>query len=126
MTALLDTHLLVWWFLGSAKLPPGARAAIENPENRIVASVASFWELAIKVSRGKIKLNIGELVTATGRYGIEILAMVPQHTEAVAKLAWHHADPFDRMLIAQAKTESMRFLTLDHALAVYGEPVTVI
>lgn len=126
MTALIDTHLLVWWFLGSAKLPPPARAAIENPNNRIVASAASLWELAIKASRGKIKLNIDDLVAESGRHDIEILAIVPRHTVAVARLVWHHADPFDRMLIAQAKTESMRLLTVDPALAVYGEPVTVI
>jgi PIN domain nuclease of toxin-antitoxin system len=126
MTALIDTHLLVWWLLGSAKLSPSARAVIEDPENRVIASVASFWELAIKASRGKIKLDIEDLVAMTGRFDIEILAILPRHTVAVAKLVWHHADPFDRILLAQAKIESMRLLTADQSLSVYGEPVTVI
>jgi PIN domain nuclease of toxin-antitoxin system len=103
-----------------------ARAAIENPNNRVVASVASLWVLAIKASRGKIKLDLDELVAAIGQYDVELLAILPVHTIAVAKLDWHHADPFDRILIAQARTESMRFLTADRTLAVYSEPVTVI
>lgn len=126
MIALIDTHLLVWWFLDARELPAGARACIEDGSNRVLVSCASLWELAIKVSRGRIELKMERMLAAIEREGFEMLPIRPSHTLIVASLPWHHADPFDRLLVAQARSEGLRLLTADRALAKYGEPVTVV
>lgn len=126
MNALIDTHLLVWWLLDARELSSSARAIMEEPANRIVASVASLWELAIKVSGGKMQLKLEQLPAAIERDGFDILPVLPAHALAVAALPRHHADPFDRMLIAQARSEKLALLTADRTLSAYGEPVTLV
>ena len=126
MNALIDTHLLLWWFLDARELSAAARAVIEEPSNRIVVSVASLWELAIKVSRRNIDMKLERLQVAVERDGFDLLPVFAAHVLAVAQLPWHHADPFDRMLIAQAQSEKLKLLTSDRALSCYGEPVNVV
>lgn len=123
MNAILDTHLLVWWLLDAPALRGPARALIENRSSRILVSAASLWELAIKRSRGKIRLDLDDLPAVIERDDFELLSIRPEHALRVAGLPWHHADPFDRMLIAQAKAEGCVLLTADAALCVYGEAV---
>jgi PIN domain nuclease of toxin-antitoxin system len=120
VTGLLDTHLLVWWLMDSRELPVRARELIEDSSNRLFVSSASFWELAIKVSRKKIRLDLSRLLPAVEDAGFEMLPIQPQHAIAVATLPWRHADPFDRLLIAQAQLEKIPLLTADGSLKEYG------
>lgn len=126
MKLLLDTHALLWFCEGSASLSAAARAAMEDDSNERYVSHASAWEVAIKLSLGKLKLGVpyGELfpgvLTANG-----FVALAPDfsHYRALLDLPLHHRDPFDRLLIAQAKVEGMTLLTCESSLATYGVPL---
>ena len=124
MRLLLDTHLIIWWLAGK---PLSARATelIRDPANRIYASAASVWEIAIKASLGKIHVDPDELVAALRGGGFQELAVTGQHAARVAQLPKHHRDPFDRLLVAQSLTEQMLLLTHDQPLAAYGTSVLV-
>ena len=120
MKLLLDSHALIWFLTTPEKLPAAARRAIESAENEAYASVASAWELSIKVSIGKLKLEVQDLEQALATSGIQLLGIDLQHTARIAGLPRHHRDPFDRMLVAQAMCESMTLVSGDRALAKYG------
>jgi PIN domain nuclease of toxin-antitoxin system len=120
---LLDTHSFLWFIEGSPRLSATARALIEPTTNDVVLSVASGWEIAIKVSSGK--LNLGEpFATLIPRQlqtnMIQLLPISFSHLAAVATLPFHHRDPFDRMLIAQAQVEQMPIVSADAAFDAYG------
>lgn len=122
MTAvLLDTHTILWWVADDPRLSDTARDAIAN-SSRVVASDVTLWELAIKCSVGKIKLDQGagpwfERHTAASRLGQ--LSITRRHLQEVETLPLHHRDPFDRLLIAQARIEDLTVLTIDAAFANY-------
>jgi PIN domain nuclease of toxin-antitoxin system len=122
---LLDTHAFLWLMLDSHRISADAIAAIRNPANRVVLSAASSWEMAIKQSIGKLELP-GPVVSwvpeACSRSGIELLDLSTSVTLAVAELPWHHRDPFDRALIAQAQ-QGFTLLTHDRSLLAYGVPM---
>lgn len=122
MRLLLDTHVLLWFYFGNPKLSATARAAILDPGNEKLASAASHWEIAIKVSHGKLNLN--ETFPDFVQHGIfdqgfHILPVEPQHTAVLIGLPHHHRDPFDRLLIAQALVEGIPIVTGDPAFALY-------
>lgn len=122
MNLLLDTHAFLWFIAGNSSLSRKARAAIEDENNRIMLSVASLWENAIKVSLGKIKLSepfdslIPEQLTLNG---IELLDISVEHTALVASMPFHHRDPFDRLIAAQARVENMNLISSDEAFDAY-------
>lgn len=118
MKLLLDTHVLVWWMFDAPELPAKARAAIADPENVIFVSAASIWELQIKSALGKINLpaNFDEILTTEA---FENLAVTWAHAHAIRALPPHHKDPFDRMLIAQARCEKLVLLTHDKIVKQY-------
>ncbi|HTS51161.1 MAG TPA: type II toxin-antitoxin system VapC family toxin [Bryobacteraceae bacterium] len=122
MRILLDTHLLLWWLEGHPSLPAQAREMIRDPENTIFVSAVSLWEIWLKQSLGKLRLpvNFTERLAAEA---FESLPLMASQTRQVALLPWHHRDPFDRMLIAQAQVEKLVLLTADEALAAYGAAV---
>ena len=123
MRLLLDTHAFLWFVAGSKDLTPRARRSIESARNEKLVSVASIWEIAIKQSLGKVKLTVPltELVDAGAvQNGIGLLAIEARHVVAVASLPWHHTDPFDRLLIAQAQGEGLQVVTRDKAFDDYG------
>lgn len=121
MKLLLDTHALLWW-LADEELADGARRAIAAPENLVVVSAASVWEISIKRSLGK--LRIGEdLLGAIGGSGFEPLAITLGHAEAAGALPRHHDDPFDRMLIAQARSLDLTVVTRDRVFDRYDVAV---
>ena len=124
MKFLLDTHLLLWWLSNSPLLPDQARRLIGDPNNTIFVSAVSLWEIWLKSSIGKLRVpsSFAEKLAAEP---FESLPLRAEHTPAVAMLEWHHRDPFDRMLIAQAKSENLLLLTADKALAAYGGVVRV-
>ena len=128
MKLLLDTHIALWAIADSPRLPPQARAAITEPANILYVSAASVWEIAIKHGLGRERMPVSgpEALHWFRAAGFEWLPVLPEHAAAVAALPPHHADPFDRLLVAQARHEPLRLLTHDQALAAYGELVWVV
>jgi len=118
---LLDTHILLWWLAENPKLSMAARARIAEAEI-VYVSAASVWEMAIKVSTGKLRAP-DDLEKQLHRHGFEQLPVSVNHALGVATLPRHHADPFDRMLVAQASFESLTLVTADPQLAAYGVPI---
>ena len=122
MNLLLDTHAFLWFIAGNSSLSRKARAAIEDENNRLLLSVASLWEIAIKVSLGKIKLSepfgtlIPEQLTANG---IDLLDISVEHAALVATMPFHHRDPFDRLIAAQARVENITLISTDEVFEVY-------
>jgi PIN domain nuclease of toxin-antitoxin system len=121
LSLLLDTHAFIWWRSGNPALGIGARAAIAAAE-RVAVSAASAWEAAIKISQGKLKLP-ERFADGVARSGFVPMPVAFVHAEQVALLPWHHRDPFDRMLVAQAKVEGLTIVTADRIFSAYGIPV---
>lgn len=121
MTRLLvDTNVVVWMLLGDrARVTDTAKAALEDDRNSILVSAASVWEIAIKRSLGKLRITDG-WVRALGRVGLEPLPVTALHAAAVESLPWHHRDPFDRLLVAQAQIDEIGVITADPQLSRYG------
>jgi PIN domain nuclease of toxin-antitoxin system len=122
---LLDTHTLIWYTIGDPQLSRMAHALIADAANEVLVSPASFWEIAIKVSLGKLTLHTSYddfIDLCLNRYGFRGLPIEPAHTAWVAKLPFpsNHKDPFDRLLIAQAAVESIPIVSADAALDVYA------
>ncbi|SOD99575.1 type II toxin-antitoxin system VapC family toxin [Spirosoma fluviale] len=127
MNLLLDTHTLIWYLEGSQELSVNCRIAIENPTNKIFVSVASFWELAIKLSiGGKIELSVSldQLNELVRRNNISVLPVLVAHTVIVRSLPFYHKDPFDRIIIAQAMSDDMTVLSRDGHFSSY--PIQVV
>ena len=121
LRVLLDSHVLLWALIGSAKLSRKALGIIHQaPE--VYGSAASAWELAIKAALGKLRTP-GDLEEEVRRSGFLPLAVTFAHAAAAAKLPLLHRDPFDRMLVAQASVESLTLLTSDSRLKAYSDAV---
>jgi PIN domain nuclease of toxin-antitoxin system len=121
---LLDTHLLLWAFAAPERLPIRARKRIDVSE--VFVSAASIWEVSIKASLGKIQADASLLLAEIEPAGFTLLPINGEHAVAVGLLPAIHRDPFDRMLVAQARTEPLILLTNDTALAAYGEGIDVV
>ena len=123
MRLLLDSHTFLWFIRGDPKLSGHAREAIEDVDNERLLSTGSLWELSIKASLGKLRLNmtIAELVRehVTGN-AMSLLTIRPEHLDVLVTLPFHHKDPFDRLLIAQALTEGVAILGKDRIFDAYG------
>ncbi len=122
---LLDTHIALWAIADDPRLPDLARSIIEDPDNTIVVSAATIWEISIKnaLSRGgpnDITISGAEATAFFQEAGFELLAISPAHAAAVRDLPPLHADPFDRMLLAQALAEPLRLMTRDARIIAYG------
>ena len=120
---LLDTHVALWMIASSKRLSPRARSTIAESQGPLVVSAVSLWEIAVKRSLGKLPApaDLSRRLAAIGQ--IELLPISPLHAEAVGELPWHHRDPFDRMLVAQARVEGLPIVSADQALAQYGVEV---
>ena len=122
MQLLLDTHVLLWWINDADNLSVKARKAIANADNECFLSLASCWELAIKCSLGKLVLSrpIDQFIPEhLSRNSIRLLNIDFRHVAKVATLPFHHRDPFDRLLVAQASLEKMTLVSADTAIAQY-------
>lgn len=128
MRLLLDTHIVLWAIADSPRLPPEARRLITDPANEIHVSAATVWEIAIKhgLRRADMPISGSEALGWFRRAGYRLLSVLPEHAAAIDGLPALHADPFDRILVAQARTEPMRLVTHDAALGAYGEAVLVV
>jgi len=120
---LVDTHLLLWWFSDDARLPGKAREVLSDEQNEINVSVASLWEIVLKMDKGKLRVDPAELLNEIHANQFSLVPIEAAHTLTYARLPRHHNDPFDRMLVAQAMSESSRVLTHDPQLRDYGEVV---
>lgn len=127
MRLLVDTHLLIWSAEDADRVPRAAREAILASE-ALFFSVASLWEVAIKFARRRpsFTLDPRDLRAGLLTAGFLEIAVEARHVLAVATLPPHHADPFDRMLVAQARSEGLALLTADRTLAAYGGPVQLV
>jgi PIN domain nuclease of toxin-antitoxin system len=120
---LLDTHTFLWWVAASGGLSRKAKAAIGSVRNECFVSVASGWEIALKVSLGRLRIDgaldrfLPEQLAANG---FQPLAIDLKHAARVASLPFHHRDPFDRLLVAQALEEDLAMVTADPVFAKYG------
>jgi PIN domain nuclease of toxin-antitoxin system len=122
MRLLLDTHAFIWFVDGNSKLSSAARAAIDDVSNAVYLSVASAWELAILVSLKRITLQrtVKEYVAVyTEKNAIDLLPVTLDHIGGIVDLPFHHRDPFDRLLIAQAKSNDLTLVSADNAFEQY-------
>jgi PIN domain nuclease of toxin-antitoxin system len=123
MTILLDTHTFLWFVAGEERLPAVVRVAIETPQNRVLLSIASLWEMAIKISLGRLHLEqpFDEFIrTQLDINSIELLPITVAHLSELVALPFHHRDPFDRLLVAQARVEGIAIASSDASLDAYG------
>ncbi len=131
MRLLLDTHIALWAIVGDSRLSAKARDLIADPANEIVVSAASLWEIAIKhaLARGAPNDMPISGLEALGYFrdaGYELLDISPAHVVAVESLPMLHADPFDRILVAQALSVPLRLLTHDPKVAAYSDTVIAV
>lgn len=115
MQYLLDTHAFLWFIKGDPQLSDNARKLIEDPSIERYVSIASFWEMAIKLNLGKLELDISfrDLYDQMDINGFCLLPITSAHTEKIVTLDLHHRDPFDRMLICQAIVDNLVIITAD-------------
>ena len=122
MKYLLDTHALIWSLEANPQLSIKAQEIIENNHNTIYVSIVSLWEIAIKISIGKLQLSqsLDVVIKLLAQHNIEILTVQSEHILTVLNLPFEHRDPFDRLLIAQALTEKMKFISNEALFLRYG------
>jgi PIN domain nuclease of toxin-antitoxin system len=116
MKVLLDTHVLIWWSLDSVKLTKKIYELLTDPDNTLVVSIASIWEMQVKVQLGKLDLDkkVSELITHQQQVNnLEVLPIDPAHVYALESLPHEHRDPFDRIIIAQSIVEAIPLLSAD-------------
>lgn len=128
MRLLLDTHIALWALADDARLPRQARGWIADEDNQILVSTASLWEISIKfaLKRGDMPVSAAQAEGWFRRAGYTLLDIKPAHAVAVERLPPLHADPFDRLLVAQALTEPLRLLTRNAAVARYSNAIELI
>jgi PIN domain nuclease of toxin-antitoxin system len=119
---LLDAHVVLWAVSDPLQLSAAARGAIESPQNDVVVSAASIWELEIKRALRKLDMEV-ELLPELERVGIDVLPITAADATAAARLPLHHRDPFDRMLVAQAIRVHAVLVSHDHAFDAYDVSV---
>lgn len=122
MKLLVDTHAFLWFMAGDARLTPTARRAIEDNDDGWWLSAASVWELSIKVSLKRLTLpaSVSEYIGEKVQEGLRVLPVEWAHAAGVDQLPLHHRDPFDRLLVAQARAEHLALVTGDAVFSLYG------
>ncbi len=123
MNVLLDTHTFLWFAWGDKQLSHKARSLIESTEHTTYLSMASVWEMAIKLNLGKLKLTRpfeDFLIERVDDNGFEVLPIERTHSLQLVSMPLHHRDPFDRMLVAQSLAERMPILSVDAVFETYG------
>lgn len=125
MKLIVDTHVLLRAAAEPERLPPSFRHRLESPENEVLFSAASIWELAIKVGIGRLSPDVdpGLIASTAVERGFVELPVTALHAARVRHLPFHHRDPFDRLLVAQALHEPARLLTVDRVLKQYSDLV---
>ena len=122
MRVLVDTHAMLWWLRADERLSERASAVIANGDNELLWSVASSWEVGVKLGLGKLRIDrpVHRLFAhLLGDQGLRSLPITHEHCARLSSLPHHHRDPFDRMLVVQAQTESVPILSADPKLSRY-------
>lgn len=119
MRLLLDTHALLWWLSDDAALGPQARALIADPANDVLVSTASLWEIVMKLRIGKLAADINAVCAGAAADGFATLDIRPAHLSTLAALPAHHRDPFDHLLLAQARAEGLAFVSADRHVKLF-------
>ena len=123
MKLLLDTHIFIWWADQPEKLSNAVLSALEDEANELLLSVASVWEMQIKIQLGKLKLRLPLKALVKNQQETNDLTVSPvtlTHVLAVGDLPFHHKDPFDRLLIAQSTQEDLTLVTADSQFSAYS------
>lgn len=123
MNLLVDTHVFLWAISGDDRLTDPQISAFRNPENELWFSMASVWEVFLKVSTGKLQLAGEPQTFLKEQLTLNRVSLLPirfEHAAQVMRLPWHHRDPFDRLLVAQAQWEQWPILTSDASFRKYG------
>lgn len=125
MRLLVDTHILIWQAQDSNRMTEQTRDVLQNPRNELVFSVVSLWEIAVKNGKSRGEFAVDPLALRTGliEFGYAELSIQAEHILEVAEPQPLHNDPFDRLLLAQARVEGLTLLTVDSAVLPYGYPV---
>lgn len=128
MTYLIDTHILMWFVENSPKLSNSVRLILENTANTVMVSHVSFWEITIKKSIGKLEFTPTQQTLERKLLAqfIEVLSFETKHCEVLSDLPFHHQDPFDRMLIAQAIAGDFTIITQDRRFKTYEPQVKIL
>jgi len=129
MRLLLDTHTLIWFFAGNSQLSTNARILIEDEDNNKLVSIASIWEMAIKQSNGDLNLSLPLHEYIAQKLSLEdfnLLNINLEHLSEIVTMPFHHKDPFDRLLIAQAIREGIPILSKDSKFDAYSKNVNLI
>jgi PIN domain nuclease of toxin-antitoxin system len=118
---LIDTHILLWYIVGDKRITQNTQNKIEHTDNTVFLSNASLWEIAIKLNIGKLKLNgsLKDLEEYLSKKGVIILEFDFEDLEMLQSLPFHHQDPFDRIIISQAKSKSMEIISNDKQVLKY-------
>ncbi len=121
MKFLIDTHILIWFLEGNELLAKNNREMIASSRNEIFVSIASLWEMAIKISVGKLTISkpFVDVIKQIAEENLEILSISPGHTLQVSTLPFHHRDPFDRIIIARAQVEDLTIISDDPEFDAY-------
>ncbi|MEL6593346.1 MAG: type II toxin-antitoxin system VapC family toxin [Bacteroidota bacterium] len=121
MNILLDTHSVIWFITDDTKLPPASKKIIEDSRNSCFVSIATYWEMGIKYSLDRLDLKhpLEKIFEIIEESGFELLPITSAHILATSNLAFHHRDPFDRILIGQALSEGMKILSKDSQFEKY-------
>ena len=122
MRLLLDTNALIWWLTDQPKLGHRGRALIADCENSVMTSIVSLWEISIKWRVGKMTQPGTFFARLLREQGIACLPITNDHLAALEELPFHHGDPYDHMILAQAKVEGATLMTSDRILAAYDIP----
>jgi len=115
MAFLLDTHTFLWFAAGDKQIPKSSVSLIEDSKQLCYLSIASLWEFTIKVQTGKLLIapDLKELIRVAEENNIELLSITPSHLETLSTLPFHHRDPFDRIIFAQAISENLTLISRD-------------
>ena len=121
MDLLLDTHTFIWFLNGDNQLPASLKKLIANTSNKCFISIASLWEIAIKSNLNKLELqgDFNQIASFLIDNDIEVLPISFAHIQRLLNLSFHHRDPFDRIIVAQAFTENLTIATKDKAFSEY-------
>lgn len=118
MKYLIDTHIILWWLADNPKLSPQIKDTISNPDNSIIVSVISLWEINVKSSIGKLKIE-KDYLRYLKQEGFDFLSINTDHVMHLSELPTYHQDPFDRLLICQSIIQGLTFITLDKKIKQY-------
>lgn len=122
MKLLLDTNALIWWMEDNPSLGPRARQLIADLRNEVLVSIASPWEISIKHRIDKMEQRGSAILEALAEEKFTVLGITVGHLQALEALPRHHRDPFDHIILAQAKVEGARIVTSDRIMTAYGIP----